>query len=212
MEPQLISRGDERRAHDLLLAVRASMEPQLISRGDRVVQMPTPTFDLPLQWSPSSSAGETPRPRGARPTRRIRFNGAPAHQPGRRIGRLARAAGERLLQWSPSSSAGETGSTSATRTRTSRFNGAPAHQPGRLESTRGASGARGFCFNGAPAHQPGRLVVASSVRSSAHALQWSPSSSAGETPGPRRERHAPRRASMEPQLISRGDGECDVAA
>ena len=182
MEPQLISRGDPRRPRRVRGRSVASMEPQLISRGDLLRPFSREASHLRLQWSPSSSAGETHR--------------APPRE------HLAAR-----LQWSPSSSAGETKSQGSQTSRgTPSFNGAPAHQPGRPIGTTARSGGSG-CFNGAPAHQPGRLVSESSSRAArnarfngapAHqpgrpsrtrkdcatepeALQWSPSSSAGET-------------------------------
>ena len=149
-------------------------------------------------------------------TDRRRFNGAPAHQPGRH----RRRAQERLHP--------------------RRFNGAPAHQPGRPAAPTSGRALRGLAsmepqlisrgdesavkgmgyvrplLQWSPSSSAGETAAGPTPRRTANALQWSPSSSAGETGiGRGAGRARPRGASMEPQLISRGDTpwrDCNVNA
>ena len=161
------------------------MEPQLISRGDTAEGFAGPLFVERLQWSPSSSAGETAR-----------------HD--ERDGVLVVASMEpQLISRGDSRTQGGVGLP-----HTPRFNGAPAHQPGRLAPRTPPSPPRQRAsmepqlisrgdlpatLDGAPldlASMEPQLISRGDrggVRATAPRealLQWSPSSSAGETSEP----------------------------
>ena len=164
----------------------ASMEPQLISRGDA---------RMPISLQPSTGS----------------FNGAPAHQPGRRPrahhhGRGAHRQRRALASMEPQLiSRGDSGGRTGARCTTPRFNGAPAHQPGRPVAHEGQMVALATVLQWSPSSSAGETIDPRDVPGAKVGLQWSPSSSAGETSLSRYRLLSDVDASMEPQLISRGD-------